>query len=399
MDGLFKRGKYWHVHKTVSVPPEAAIGAEHKTVIACSTGTTNKKIAQAILRKMEENAAYDLINGKSRHWVFDDAAKRYLDERRERRSWWEDCRRVDHLLDYLKDVPLRLVDGDHEKVKQLVADCQAKGNAPGTINHHLKVIIAILNSAHSKWKDENKAPMLARKPYIQLLPTNPVKGFPLTQGQEKALLNNLNADLKFAVLFTLHTGLRNATVCNLKWDFLIHYPDEDILCFDIPENYFGLKVKDRPHRVVLNSMAREIVERKLGEHEEYVFTYATGRYRKPYSTLYTSSWIRAVDAAGLSECRSEGRTARGRSGLRIHDLRHSFSTRLRTLGVGLEDRKDLMGHKNKDITTGYSAAETQHLLDCVEKLVDWYQKREPLYVARGQVGLTRKSATPRAVSA
>ena len=56
--------------------------------------------------------------------------------------------------------------------------------------------------------------------------------------------------------------------------------------------------------------------------------------------------------------------------LRVHDLRHTFGRRLRAAGVSLETRKVLLGHKNGDITTHYSAPEIKELIDAVDRLAE-----------------------------
>lgn len=47
--------------------------------------------------------------------------------------------------------------------------------------------------------------------------------------------------------------------------------------------------------------------------------------------------------------------------VRVHDLKHTFGRRLRAAGVPMETRKVLLGHKNGDITTHYSAPELEEL--------------------------------------
>lgn len=54
----------------------------------------------------------------------------------------------------------------------------------------------------------------------------------------------------------------------------------------------------------------------------------------------------------------------------VHNLRHTFSHRLRAAGVSLETRKTLLGHANGDITPHYSAAELQALINAVDKITD-----------------------------
>jgi integrase len=52
----------------------------------------------------------------------------------------------------------------------------------------------------------------------------------------------------------------------------------------------------------------------------------------------------------------------------VHDLKHTFGRRLRAAGVPEETRKVLLGHKNGDITTHYSAAELAELLAAVNRI-------------------------------
>ena len=70
--------------------------------------------------------------------------------------------------------------------------------------------------------------------------------------------------------------------------------------------------------------------------------------------------------------------------LRVHDLRHTFATRLRRSGVSNEVRKDLLAHANSDITTHYSAGELKELLEAVERLVesDNHAPKAPDYQAK-----------------
>jgi len=55
---------------------------------------------------------------------------------------------------------------------------------------------------------------------------------------------------------------------------------------------------------------------------------------------------------------------------RIHDLKHTFGRRLRAAGVSFEDRQDLLGHKSGRITTHYSAAELQNLIEAANRVCE-----------------------------
>ena len=105
--------------------------------------------------------------------------------------------------------------------------------------------------------------------------------------------------------------------------------------------------------VVLNSIARRVVDERRGKHPEFVFTYK-GHY---LFNMLNTAWRRARDRAKLP-------------GFRVHDLRHTFGHRLRAAGVGFEDRQDLLGHKSERITTHYSAPDIARLVEAAETVCE-----------------------------
>lgn len=58
------------------------------------------------------------------------------------------------------------------------------------------------------------------------------------------------------------------------------------------------------------------------------------------------------------------------SQVRVHDLKHTYGCRLRAASVPLETRKVLLGHRNGDITTHYSAPELEELLEAVNRVCE-----------------------------
>jgi integrase len=74
--------------------------------------------------------------------------------------------------------------------------------------------------------------------------------------------------------------------------------------------------------VVLNRIARSVIDNQREYHPEYVFTYKGN----PTSRMLNKGWIRARENVGLSH-------------VRIHDLKHTFGRWLRAAGVSFEDSK------------------------------------------------------------
>ncbi|HVS24416.1 MAG TPA: tyrosine-type recombinase/integrase, partial [Gammaproteobacteria bacterium] len=125
-------------------------------------------------------------------------------------------------------------------------------------------------------------------------------------------------------------------------------PELDTTVFVLPES---LTKNGEERIVVLNGVARKVIEEARGDHPERVFTYEG----QPVTKMYNTAWKKARARAGLKHAR-------------VHDLRHTFGQRLRAAGVSLEDRKALLGHKSGDVTTDYSALELAKTIEYVERL-------------------------------
>jgi hypothetical protein len=70
--------------------------------------------------------------------------------------------------------------------------------------------------------------------------------------------------------------------------------------------------------------------------------------------------------------------------VRVRDLKHTFGRRLRTAGVPLETRKVLLGHRNGDITTHYSAPELEELLEAANSICEKQSGKTPALVVLKQ---------------
>ena len=125
-------------------------------------------------------------------------------------------------------------------------------------------------------------------------------------------------------------------------------------------------MKNREDRLmVLNDIAKSVIESVRGVNSEFVFTYKG----KPMARMNNSAWRRAWSKAGLPE------GTEYRKG--VHNLKHTYGRRLRAAGVSFETRKVLLGHKNGDITTEYSAVEIEELLDATNRVCNRSSRKTP----------------------
>ena len=140
----------------------------------------------------------------------------------------------------------------------------------------------------------------------------------------------------------------------------------------------GSKVKNGDERlVVLNRVARDVIESVRGQHPEYVFVYRGC----PIKTMHNTAWQQARVRAGLPH-------------VRVHDLKHTFGRRLRAAGLSFEDRQDLLGHRSGRITTHYSAAELGNLIDAANRVCEGSVRKMPTLTV-----LKRQAPAPTAASA
>jgi len=243
-------------------------------------------------------------------------------------------------------------------LKAFVDHETGRGKAPKSINDAIGVVSAVLNRAARVWRDEQGMPWLRQAPpRLSRLTTKgrQARPYPLSWEEQDRLFKALPHHLADAALYAVNTGCRQQEICQLRWEWEVVVPDLKTSVFILPDT---ITKSSRERVVVLNAVAKKVIEARRGINADFVFTYRGN----PVARLNNNGWKRAWKATGLP---TEKGILHG-----VHNLRHTFGRRLRSVGVPLETRKALLGHANGDITTHYSAAELRELLDAAEKIVD-----------------------------
>ncbi len=133
------------------------------------------------------------------------------------------------------------------------------------------------------------------------------------------MLRELPDHLTQMALFCANTGCRDGEVSKLRWDWEVAVPDGQLFVFIVPGQY----VKNGDDRLeVLNSVAKSVVEARRGQDETYLFTFQGERVLR----MMSSAWLRARKHVRLPQ-------------VRVHDLKHTFSCRLRAAGVSFVAQK------------------------------------------------------------
>ncbi len=347
MPGLRQKGGIWHIEKRCRYA--------HGGWVRESTGTSSRNKAEQILIRCLAEVQEEARRREVVIFTFEEAALRYLEEIAHKSSANTIAVILDSLFPYIGKLPVAQVhDGT---IRPFVEQEQARGMAPKTINNVLGIVSTVLNRAARVWRDHDGNPWLTQAP--ALISRLSVKGkqakaYPLSWSEQDRLIKELPRHLADAALFGLNTGCREQEICQLRWDWEVQLPEMETSVFILGASI----TKTSTERVVvLNAVARRVIESRRGIHAEQVFTYR-GR---PVGKLRSSAWRRAWKAVNLPD---EPGILKG-----VHNLRHTFGRRLRSAGIPLETRKALLGHANGDITTHYSAAELEELINATEAIV------------------------------
>ena len=366
--GLIKRGGIWHIDKLF-----------RGTRIRESTSTSDLAKAQEQLAKRIDQIRTVSVYGLRPDRTFRAAATKFLEENQHKRSRADDAMLLRQLDPYIGDLKLRQV--HMGSLQAFIAKRRTDGVKSRTINNALALVRHILNLAASEWRDEQGLTWLEYAPKIKLLKvTDGRQPYPLSREEQALLLQELPDHLARMALFKVNAGCREQEVCGLRWDYEVRVPELGTSVFIIPGN----RVKNGEDRiVVLNRVARSVIESQRGLDPRYVFTYCpparkaisgelqTAPARRPVGTMITKAWTKARERAADKWEKMMGKpAAEGFRNVRVHDLKHTFGRRLRASGVSFEDRQDLLGHKSTRITTHYSAAELASLIAASEKALE-----------------------------
>lgn len=364
--GLTKRGNIWHIEKEVR-----GYGRLRE-----STGAYTLEEAEKYLTKRLDEIRQATVYGIRQKRIFREAATKYLLENQHKRSIATDAIHLKQLDPWIGDT---LLDQIHDGTLQPFITARLKeGRKHKTINLALEVVRRIVNLAARKWRDEHGKTWLETAPMITMLNLSDARPpYPLSWEEQTHLIKHFLPHLQRMALYKVNVGCREEEVCSLRWDWEIQIPELETSIFIVPDEI----VKNGEDRlVVLNRVAMSVVNECRGDHPEFVFTWKRGPNspRQPLKSMNNSAWQKGRAAAAKSYKNVFGHEApAGFANIRVHDLKHTFGRRLRSARVALETRKVLLGHKNGDITTHYSAPEIKELIDAANSICDVDPRKSP----------------------
>lgn len=296
--------------------------------------------------------------GKKREILFREAATKFLEEKLKqdlkKKTIKDYAMYIKQLDPYLGNVPIQRIHNDTPELRDYINSKQPeKGERVKnrTVNGAIVTIISVLTYCARLWRHEDSTPWLSSVPMIHRLPLSDSRPpYPITWEEQKAILREVPKHIGEMILFAVNTGCRSSEITNLQWDWMKTV--EGVNIFWIP----GKNTKNGEDKlIVLNDVADRVVQSLKGVHPKYVFTLDG----KKLVHVATSAFKRARLRSGVP--------------MRIHDLRHTFGSRLDYAGVHHLDKKVLMGHKLQDITSHYSRNQVTRLHKEVNKIcgIDW----------------------------
>ena len=314
--GVYKRGRIWYIDY-------------------CFEG---RRIRERVgkNRRQAENALEsrkgEIVQGKFNLQkikptpYFKDFANEYLEWAKVNHRAWErmDKIQVKYLKEFFKGKRLRdITPWLIEKFK-----AQRKGEvSPATVNRGLAVLSSILSRA-MQWGKLIDHPMKGGK--VKKLREESVKERILSADEERKLVRTCSGWFRDFVVMALDTGMRVSELVNLKREDV----DLNNLVVTVRHTKSG-----RDRKIPMTKRVVSMIRRRVKDGGDSEFVFPQGKGKWPWRVR--SAFVRACKKASLQ-------------GLRFHDFRHTYATRLVTGGIDLATVQRLVGHQNIQMTIRYA---------------------------------------------
>ena len=254
-----------------------------------------------------------------------------------RRNFQSDVYRLNELNSFFKDTDLR--DITPFTVERFRKSRLKAGNSKSTVNRYTALLKTMLNTAiQENYAEEN--PVTKVKLYSEK--DNLCERI-LTE-QEEIRLYEASADyLRPIITVALNTGMRKGEILNLKWSQV-----------DLKTKRLRVeKTKSQKLRFIpMNDNVFNELNVQPKDGGVYVFANpATGRPYYDVKRQFRNACLKA-DIEGL----------------RFHDLRHTFATRLVEKGIHIKKIRDLLGHFSVTVTERYTHSTDEGMRKAVELL-------------------------------
>jgi integrase len=217
---------------------------------------------------------------------------------------------------------------------------------PGSANRYLTILRAVLFKAH-QWGT------LRVRPAIKLNPQSPFRSRFLDDLEEQKLLDQCSPDLRDYVIFLLDTGARKQEALKLRWS------EVDLNRYPQPAVTFNDTKTGEPRTLPVPKRTADMLKRRrklVPGAQPLVFMQQASKdiFKTHQGSGY---YARKGDWIPLSCVQMHFERSRAKAGLkdvRIHDLRHTYASKLIKRGVPILNVSRLLGHQTIDMTMRYA---------------------------------------------
>jgi len=319
--------------------------AEGKRIQRVEDGASSREEAEAALRKavLAESARMPGAARRRGRIRFTEFSKIFIDDyaKNVKRSWRSDKSRLGILGPYFKDTYL------DEVTPLMIQKCLAwrlkSGNSKSTANRYLALLKKLFSLAIEEgYLETNPGAKIKKSSEKDLL-----KERVLTEDEETRLKSASYPVLRSIISVALHTGMRLQEILSLRWAQV----DLAEMMLTVERTKSG-----KPRTIPLNAALHGELQRLRSLDGRSPFVFPNPKTGKPLTTVKTA--FRAA-------CRRAGI-----SGLRFHDLRHTFGSRLVEKGADIETVRSLLGHASIVVTQRYVHSTDERRRTAVEKLTE-----------------------------
>jgi excisionase family DNA binding protein len=280
------------------------------------------------------------IEPKPRNIRFKEFSKLYWEThvKVNRRGWQSETGRMENLRATFGEMDLREI--RPMDVERFKLSRQKAGNKNSTINRYL----ALLKHMFSVAVREGYASKNPVKE-IKLCLEKERKERVLSLEEETRLLKASPDYLKPMLITAIHSGLRRSEIMNLKWSSV-----------DWKTREINVEVakSGKSRSVPINSVLLTALLAQKAANGKSPYVFPNEDTKKPYTTL-AKVFMRTCKDAEIK-------------GLRFHDLRHSFASRILEDGASIEIVKSLLGHHSISVTERYCHSDEEAKRKAVELL-------------------------------
>lgn len=320
--------KFWYVSYTDS----------NGKRIKRSLKTESRKVAKALVAKLEQELFLQENFEKKPEYLFNEALERFKRSvSSQKKSADSDEYRGKTLLRIFSDVPLSQI--SPKLISDFIDLRRSEDIKESTIIRELALLKAILNRALKEWE------WIDKTPYFPKLKDPPHRENWLPQERWQELIDACELEhTKLMVSLALYTGGRLGEIQKLQWNNV---------SFEARKIYYVETKSGKSRGITISHKILPMLKELHGkvDGKGYVVT-CKGR---PITSNITKSFKRACNKLDLVD-------------FRFHDLRHSFASSLAQKGMSPQVIKELLGHSSIAMAQRYSHLRPDNMSAAVDLL-------------------------------